>query len=72
MNFKTDLPQKYQNLLTQIDYSVEDREYSKDDIKHCVNFVSDYVMSFSSKNGDISRELIKFDDLVKFLIKNEK
>lgn len=72
MNFKTDLTLKQQNLLTQINYPILDKDYSKDEVKQCVNFVSNHIMSLSSKNGDLSRELVKYDDLIKFLIKNEQ
>lgn len=72
MNFKIDLTTKQQNLLTQINYPVVNKEYSKDEIKQCVNFVSSHIMSLSSKNGDLSRELIKYDELIKYLMKNEK
>ena len=72
MNFKIDLTTKEQNLLTQINYTILDKEYSKDEIKECVNFISSHIMSLSSKNGDLSRELNKYDELIKSLIKNEK
>lgn len=72
MNFKIDLTTKQQNLLTQINYPVIDKEYSKDEIKKCVNYITDHCMSFSSKNNDLSNELQKFDELIKILLKNEK
>lgn len=34
MNFKIDLTPKQQNLLTEINYPVLDKEYSKEDIKN--------------------------------------
>ena len=72
MNFKNDLTQNQQTLLLQIDYPVENREYSKEDIRQCVTFVGSHIMSLSSKNNDLSSELMKYNDLMKFLIKNEK
>lgn len=72
MNFKTDLIQKHQNLLQQINYKVENREYSQEEINQCVNVIGAHIMSKSSKNGDLSKELNKFDELVKILVKNEK
>lgn len=72
MNLKTDLTAKEQNLLTQINYNILNKEYSKDEINHCVNFISSHIMSLSSKNGDLTRELNKYDELIKLLIRNEK
>ena len=72
MNFKIDLTQNQQNLLQQIDYPLENKDYSKEDIRQCVNFICNHIMSLSSKNNDLSNELMKYNDLMKFLIKNEK
>lgn len=72
MNFKTDLIQKHQNLLQQMNYKVENREYSQEEIRQCVNVIGAHIMSKSSKNGDLSKELNKFDELVKILAENEK
>lgn len=72
MNFKIDLTQKQQNLLTQINYPVLDKEYTKDEIKNCVNFVAEHCMSKSSKNNDLKNEMLKYDELMRILVKNEK
>lgn len=72
MNFKMDLPPKHQNLLTEINYPVLDKEYSKEDIKNCVNYIADHCMSLSSKNNSLVNEIQKFDELMRVLIKNEK
>lgn len=72
MNFKMDLTQKQQNLLTVIDYPVVDKEYSQDEIKHCINFITEHCMSLSSKNNDLKNEMQKYDELIKILVRNEK
>ena len=72
MNFKIDLTQNQQNLLTQIDYPVLDKEYSKEEIRNCVNHIFDYCMSFSRKNNDLSNEMQKYNELIQLLVKNEK
>lgn len=72
MNFKIDLTPKYQNLLTEINYPVLDKEYSKDDIKNCVNYIAEHCMSLSSKNNILKNELQKFDALIRILVTNEK
>lgn len=71
MNFKTDLAEKNQKLLQEIGYKIENREYSPEEIKNCEFYIANHIMSQSSKNGDISKELIKCNELIDFLIKNE-
>ena len=70
MNLKKELKNQYQNLLAQMDYSVEDRDYSKNEINNCLMHVTDYIMSKSSKNNNISNEFKKCDDLINILRKN--
>ncbi len=72
MNFKIDLTSKQQNLLTEIDYPVLDKEYTKEDIKNCVNYIADHCMSLSSKNNILGNEIQRFDELMRILVRNEK
>ena len=72
MNLKMDLTNRQQNLLKQIDIVSEDRDYSPEEIKKCVNSISEHIMSQSSKNGDLSNEMTKFNELANLLIRNEK
>ena len=72
MNLKMDLTKKQQNLLKQIDIVSENRDYSPEEIKKCVNSISEHIMSQSSKNGDLSNEMTKFNELANLLIRNEK
>lgn len=71
MNFKTDLAEKNQKLLQQIGYKIENREYSPEEIKNCETYIANHIMSQSSKNNDIAKETIKFNDLINILVKNE-
>lgn len=71
MNPKIDLTEKQQELLEQLDTEIEDRNYSKDEIRHCIDKVGNYIMSKSSKNGDLSRALSECSGLMDILIKNE-
>lgn len=71
MNFKMDLSIKNQKLLQEMDYQIENREYSPEEVKQCGLYVTNHIMSLSSKNGDISKEIIKCNELIDILIKNE-
>ena len=73
MNFKKDFSEEQQNLLQKIEQiSVEDKNYSQDEIKETINNVSSYIMSKSSKNGDLSKELNAYTGILNKLIENEK
>ena len=72
MNFKKDLSTRNQGLLENLGIKSEDREYTPEEIIQCENIIASHVMSLSSKNGDLSRETIKFSHLMDILVKNEK
>jgi len=72
MNLKKELSTKNQNLLINIGQSVEDREYSVDEIRYIRNEVFTHIMSGSSKNDNISKEINKYNDLANFLLDNSK
>ena len=73
MNFKEDFSEEQQNLLKKIEnISVENKNYSQDEIKETINNVSSYIMSKSSKNGDLSKELNNYTGILNKLIENEK
>lgn len=71
MNPKIDLTEEQQDLLEQLDTEIEDRIYSKDEIRHWIDKVGDYIMSKSSKNGDLSKALLECSELMNILMKNE-
>ena len=70
MNYKIDLSEQNQNLLINADVKVEDREYSVDEIKKDITEISSYIMSKSSKNGDIAKAQTEYMPLINVLQKN--
>lgn len=70
MNYKIDLTEQNQKLLEKADVKVEDREYSSDEIKRDIVDISNYIMSKSSKNGDIAKAEVQYMPLVNILQKN--
>ena len=73
MNFKIDFSEEQQNLLKKIEnISVENKNYSQDEIEKTINNVYSYIMSKSSKNGDLSKELNNYTEILNKLIENEK
>lgn len=69
MNYKIDLSEQNQNLLINADVKVEDREYSTDEIKKDIAEISSYIMSKSSKNGDIVKAQAEYIPLINVLQK---
>lgn len=72
MNLKRELSTKNQTLLSNIGQEIEDREYSVDEIRYIRNEVFTHIMSGSSKNDSISKEINKYNDLANFLLDNSK
>ena len=58
MNYKKDLSEQNQKLLSNIDIDIEDREYSTEEIGRNINDISNYIISRSSKNGDLDKTRI--------------
>ena len=71
MNFKKDFSIEKQNLLQQADVKVEDKNYTSDEISNALNSVCSYIMSQSTKNGDLSKLIIKYNSIIDDLSKNE-
>ena len=70
MNYKIDLSEQNQNLLINADVKVEDREYSADEIKKDIAEISSYIMSKSSKNGDIAKAQVEYMPVINILQKS--
>lgn len=67
MNFKTDLSNSNQELLSQLGIKIEDRNYSIEEIKKCENNIATHIMSKSLKNMDWAKESIKYNNLMNIL-----
>ncbi len=70
MNYKLDLSNHNQNLLIDANVKVENKEYSAEEIKKDITEISSYIMSKSSKNGDINRTQVEYMPLINILQKN--
>lgn len=69
MNYKSDLSKQNQKLLLNADVKVEDREYSAEEIKRDITQISSYILSKSSKNGDIYKAETEYMPLINVLEK---
>ena len=60
MNYKRNLSEQNQKLLLKVDINVEDREYSVEEIDKNINDIANYIMSKSSKNGDMDKAQLEY------------
>lgn len=69
MNLLEKCTTKEINLLKDIGLNIEDREYSSEELRRCENYIEEYIMSQSSKNGDITRLSNEYNGILNILIK---
>lgn len=69
MNLLEKCTTKEINLLKGIGLNIEDREYSSEELRRCENYIEEYIMSQSSKNGDIPRLSNEYNGILNILIK---
>ena len=55
MNLKKELSNNEIGLLTKAGVNVEDKEYTKEELKKCEFEIEEFILSHSSKNGDIDK-----------------
>ena len=55
MNFTTEFTKKELNLLEQAGITIENKNYTKEELEKYQFSIADYIMSHSSKNGDIDK-----------------
>ena len=67
MNYKKDLSEQNQKLLLKINVNVEDREYLTEEVEKNINDIGNYIISKSSKNGDINRVQLEYMPLINIL-----
>lgn len=52
-------------LIEDAGFKVENKDYTKDEIRRCEAQITDYIMSHSSKNGDIADLSNKYSGIIK-------
>ena len=55
MNLIEKFTDKEINLINQAGVIIENRDYTKEELEKCQFNIEDYIMSHSSKNGDIDK-----------------
>lgn len=68
MNLKKELKNEEIELVQIAGINVEDREYSKEELRKCERDIEEFIMSHSSKNGDISKLSNQYNGVLNKLI----
>lgn len=69
MNLKKEFKREEIELLQVAGINVEDREYSKEELRKCEMNIEEFIMSHSSKNGDISKLSNQYNSILNTLIR---
>lgn len=64
MNLFKECNSNEKELLNKLNLSVEDREYSKEELRRYENNIEEYIMSKSSKNGDITKSINEYTSIL--------
>lgn len=68
MNLLKECTKNEIKLLENIGIKVEDKEYSNEELRRYEISIEDFIMSHSSKNGDISRVSNQYDSILNKII----
>ena len=72
MNLVKEFTENKLKLIQEAGVNIEDRDYSKEELRICEIQIEDYIMSHSSKNGDVSKYGMEYSDILEDLIKYQK
>ena len=72
MNLSKELSKNKLKLLEEADVHIEDREYSKEELRNYEMKVEEFVMSHSTKNGDVSKFTSQYSNILNDLIKYQQ
>ena len=56
-------------LLKSIGINIEDREYNNEELRKCEMNIEEFIMSHSSKNGDIGKYVNKYGSILNKIVK---
>ena len=59
-------------LIQEAGVNIEDRDYSKEELRNCEMQIEEFIMSHSSKNGDVSKFGSQYSDILEDLIRYQK
>lgn len=69
MNLLKECTKKEIELIERAGVVIEDREYTKEDLQKCESEITSYIMSHSSKNGDIDKLQSQYNNIFRIIVK---
>ena len=72
MNLYNEFSANEMKLMNNIGIIIEDRDYRQEELKKYEVDIEDFIMSHSSKNGDISKANTQYNNILNILIRNEE
>lgn len=67
MNILNECTKNEIDLIKKAGIKIENRDYTEDELKRCKTEITEYIMSHSSKNGDISKLSNEYNKIFEFL-----
>lgn len=71
MNLLNNLKNNDIELLQKAGLSIENREYTREELKQCESTIENFIMSHSIKNGEINRISNEYAEILDMIIKGE-
>ena len=72
MNLLNKCTTKEIKLLENIGLNVEDKDYTNEELRKYESQIEDFIMSHSTKNGDISKLSNQYSSILNTLVKGNK
>lgn len=72
MNLLNKCTTKEIKLLENIGLNVEDKDYTNEELRRYESQIEDFIMSHSTKNGDISKLSNQYNSILNTLVKGNK
>ena len=72
MNLMKQFSKEEIKLLSNAGINVEDRDYNKEELKKCELEIEEFIMSHSTKNGDIAKLSNQYSSILNTLVKGNK
>lgn len=63
MNLLNECTKNEIDLIKKAGVNIEDKDYTVEELKRCGTEITEYIMSHSSKNGDISKLSYEYSEI---------
>lgn len=67
MNILNECTKQEVELIEKAGVNIENKDYNQEELKRCKMQIIDYIMSHSSKNGDISKLQNEYSNVFRYI-----